>query len=405
MAARTQTPYATKASHEIPTVNPIGGKPVFIKHKDIPSTEEKLISNQDIYKCLLGCVQSREIKGVQKIGGLWRLYIETQETRIKLITSGLNVRNANVAVHDTNPFLTDGNENNLRLLIKDIPLSAHDSLITDELGKLKHKVVGPVIYQRLRVDGQLTDCFTGDRIVYIRQPSTPLPRNMNFGLFKAKVFHYGQLPSTTSSTVVCSRCLDRGHHRSQCSNPVVCRRCKQPGHLQLQCSVDFETPPTSPKKDRASGTPSAVEAAAAPPAQSIDELISSGRRAAEHSSLHDNQTRAQAKITQYLTGDRGCSSSSPRPRINSSTSASTPAATRTETVAPSTNTSDIRDLHSQSHSSEASSEESLSDDDGTEDMSEISVESPELPRNPVKESKIKQKKRKQKSQQKPPKKK
>ena len=422
MAAGLNTSYATTAGRDIPTAKPIGGKPVFVKHKDIPSVEEKMITNQDMYKCLSGSVQCREIKGVQKIGGLWRLYIESQEARIKLITSGLNMRNANIAVHDTNPFLTNGNENNLRLFIKDVPLSVHESLIIAELEKLKYKVVGPVIYQKLRVDGQLTDCLTGDRVVYIQQPSKALPRIMTFGLFKARIFHFGQFASSNQASVVCSRCLNEGHHRSQCNSPVVCRRCKQPGHLQLQCAVDFQTPPTSPRRDRASGTTPLPTGDSVPPAQAIDELISLGRQAtasAVHD--HDNQTRAQApgsqaRITQYFKGDRD---SSQRPIVNTSTEASTPIATRegppSDAHDHSRSNAQIHshpcshtqaDAHTRSHSqSDASSEESLSDDDGlSEEISEISVESPELPKKAGKEKKMQQKKRKQKSLQKLPKK-
>ena len=400
MAARTNTSYAAKAGREAPYAT---GKPIFIKHKDIPSVYEKVMTNEDMYKCLLRSVQGREIKGVQRIGGLWRLYIENQDTRMKLITNGVNMRNANVAVYDTNPFLTNGKENSLRLLIKDIPLSAHESLIIDELERMKYKVMGSVIYQRLRVDGQLTDCLTGDRVVYIEQPPTPLPRNMNFGLFKAKVFHFGQVPATTRSTVVCSKCLSEGHHRSQCSSPVICRRCKQPGHIQQECS--FETPPTSPTRGHANGNVTPPPAGAVPPAQGTEQLIASGRQAAagpvrESSAHHDNQTRAQAKITQYLKGDRNVPQ---QPPANNASIPTPPPADGVTHAAENTEKFD-----SSSHViADASSEDSLSDDDGREEMpvdSEISVESPELPKHHVNEKTVKLK-RKQKSTQKLPKKK
>ena len=204
------------------------------------------MTNQEMYKCLLRSVNGREIKGIQRIGGLWRLYLENQSTRIALITQGLNVRNANVAIYDSNPFINDNAENTLRLLIRDIPLSVHPSLITEELEKAKFKVVGPVTFQRLRVDGLLTDCLTGNRFVHIQPPSKPVPREMSFGLFKAKIFHFGQ---DNSSTVTCSRCLSQGHHRSKCSNSIVCRRCKLPGHIQLDCASD--STPTSQSRERA----------------------------------------------------------------------------------------------------------------------------------------------------------
>lgn len=280
MAGRPDTSYATKVSNDPRSINPIGCKPVFVKHNDIPSINEKVLTNEDMYKCLVGHVQGREIKGVQKIGGLWRLYIESHNSRIKLITNGTNMRNANIAVHDTNPFLSTGKENSICVLIKDIPLSAHDTLIIDELVRMKCKVTGSVIYQRLRIDGNLTDCFTGDRVVYIEQPQKPLPRLMNFGIYKGKVFHFSQIApvSRSNSTVVCSKCQIEGHHRSQCSNPVVCRQCKQPGHLQIQCTL--ETPPTSHIEASAATTTST--------SQALDQLISLVRHATTSSSSHPN---------------------------------------------------------------------------------------------------------------------
>ena len=184
MAASTEATYAAKAGKEFPTQNAVGGKPVFIKNKDIASVREKQMSNENMYKCLISDVNGREIKGIQKIGGLWRIYVENQESRIKLISNGMNIRNVTVAVYDTNPFIPGERENSLRVLIRNIPLSVHESLILDELEKLKYTVIGTMTYQRLRVDGRLTDCLTGDRVVYIEQPSQPLPRDMTFGIFK-----------------------------------------------------------------------------------------------------------------------------------------------------------------------------------------------------------------------------
>ncbi|XP_071478309.1 uncharacterized protein [Diadema antillarum] len=412
MAARSDTSYGEKAAYAFPSAKPeeqLGGKPVFLKNKDIPSASEKGMSNEDMYKCLIRSVQGREIKGIQRIRGLWRLYVENRESRMKLITNGLNIRNANVAVYDQNPFITAGKENSLRLLIRDIPLSVLDTVITDELEKCKHKVLGAPIRERLRVDGLLTDCLTGNRIVYIQHPSKPLPRDMNFGIFKARVYHYGQIVPPARANLMCSRCLNAGHHRSQCSNPIVCRRCKQPGHLQQECS--FETPPTSPTRDTSehgpmpapSPSPSASASAATPPVHLIEQLIASGRQAARtasaRQSLHDNQTHIQPKITQYLVGDRNASQ--PRQsadKSNGEISTPTPTEPVTDLAADRSEMTDSR-----THS-EASSEESSSEDDGVEALSELSAESPELPKRATKERKVKQTKRKQKSSKKVPKK-
>ena len=55
--------YAAKAGREVPYAT---GKPIFIKHKDIPSVYEKVMTNEDMYKSLLRSVQGREIKGGAK---------------------------------------------------------------------------------------------------------------------------------------------------------------------------------------------------------------------------------------------------------------------------------------------------------------------------------------------------
>ena len=199
--------------------------------------------------------------------------------------------------------------------------------------------------------------------------------------------------------MVCSQCLSEGHHRSQCSNPVVCRGCKQPGHRQLQCS--FEAPPTSPSKTHDSGTDTVPAANATPAAQAIDQLLSSGRQATASSSMHhDNQTPTQAKITQYLSGDRDTTVSKP------ATTSMTATQLHANVAVLSTDTSDTH-VDFRSLTVVSSSEDSLSEDEVTvHEMSDLSAESPELHKHPAKtKSAVKQKKRKQKSLQKLPKKK
>ena len=97
-----------------------------------------------------------------------------------------------------------GNENILRLTVKDIPFSVDNSVIVDELEKRKYKVSGKVMLPKLRVDGQLTNCLTGDRVIYIERPTQPVPRLISFGVFCGKVFHANQAPKDQTS-VICSK--------------------------------------------------------------------------------------------------------------------------------------------------------------------------------------------------------
>lgn len=240
--AASDTSYAGKAAHHN-DATAIRGKPIFVKHSDIPGANEQDFYNEHMYKVLARQVNSKDITGIQKIRGLWRLYVENQKTRIDLITLGLKVRNVTVAVHDSNPFLVHG-EDTLRVRIKDIPLSASDTLITDELESRKCKPIGKIIHDRLRVDGKLTDCLTGDRIIYIERPNHSLPRSITFGLFHGRVFHQGQ-QNDDLSNVTCSRCLVKGHHRSKCTEDVKCRQCNKSGHIARECTEDFPPLPSN----------------------------------------------------------------------------------------------------------------------------------------------------------------
>ena len=110
-----------------------------------------------------------------------------------------------------------------------------------------------MFYQKLRVDGRLTECLTGDRVVYIEPLTSPLPRTIMFGQFKARIFHFGQTDAAKTNTM-CSKCLQSGHLRSACMNSVVCRSCKQTGHIEADCPA--HATPTDPANQRPENVPS-----------------------------------------------------------------------------------------------------------------------------------------------------
>ena len=183
--------YARMTSPDVAPEGPSPGKPVFVMNQDIPG--ERNVDLQDMYKALCKSVDTKNIVGVQRIGGLWRLYIAERELRIKLITEGLQIRNASVRVYDKNPYLLHENENAVRVVIKDVPLSVHESVIRDGLESANCKIYGPITYPKLRVDGKLTQCLTGDRAVYIDPPPQPLPRYMHFHSLEPAFFTTGNL--------------------------------------------------------------------------------------------------------------------------------------------------------------------------------------------------------------------
>lgn len=65
----------------------------------------KQMSSEEMYKWGKGTINGQDIKEIQNIGCLWRIYVEPQESRIKLISNGMNVKNVTEAIYDKNPFI------------------------------------------------------------------------------------------------------------------------------------------------------------------------------------------------------------------------------------------------------------------------------------------------------------
>ena len=145
---------------------PKGPKPVFIQIRDIPKGAAP-ITGEQLYICLTKIVPTEEITGVQRIGALWRVYLNSHDSRVKLISKGLEIRGVTVPVYDTNPFTQAKNEHLTRVTIKDVPLSVNDELISLTLARMKCQIRGEIMRQKLRVYGHLISCLNGDRVCYI----------------------------------------------------------------------------------------------------------------------------------------------------------------------------------------------------------------------------------------------
>jgi len=122
--------------------------------------------------------------------------------------------------------------------VKNIPLSVDDDQIT-RVFTLKGIDVISVYREKLRINGKLTNCATGDRIFSVKTLTLkePLPYFMEFGQFKGRVIHQGQTndKSTRNDSVKCSKCLEEGHRFSQCENDWRCRACNETGHKEADC--------------------------------------------------------------------------------------------------------------------------------------------------------------------------
>ena len=216
----------------------IDSKPIFLKESDLfgsaKPTKEQWLTNSEIYRTLAKSIPVEAILGIQRVGSLWRLYIEDIVNRVLLLSRGVSLRGRTIQLYEKNPFIPDRTEQ-VRVRVKNIPLSADDSIIVKTLKDSGCQLVENPSREKLRIDGKLTNCETGDRIVFIKPPKEPLLKVMKMGIFRAVVVHPGQNVSTRKQ--VCGKCLQDNHRTSDCMNDWVCNRCLESGHKSGNCPM------------------------------------------------------------------------------------------------------------------------------------------------------------------------
>lgn len=224
-------------------------KPVFITELDLfgntKPQPEHYLKHEELFKCVDQAVSANHLKGLQRVNGLWRIYLDNEEDRESLIIGGLTVRNKHLKIYDRNPFVTEKEKPEyVKVRVKNVPLSADDGQIFRFL-ETAHAKIQNYHRERLRVDGYLTNCQTGDRI-FICDPITELiPRYCKIGKYRALVIYKGQV--VQNPHIRCKKCLCPGHKIDQCPNDWVCIKCQKIGHKAADCSKGFEQETQNPE--------------------------------------------------------------------------------------------------------------------------------------------------------------
>lgn len=213
---------------------------VFFRESDLfgdrRPTKDEWLMHAELYNAIATNIDASHITGLQRVRGMWRIYLDNVEDKVTLMAEGVSVRGKVVQVLNTNPNRLD-NENTVSIRVKNIPLSVDDGIITRAL-TLRHLDVISCKREKLRINGKLTNCSTGDRLVTVKSTTLvePLPNYINFGQFVGRCIHPGQ--NNPARITKCTKCLQDGHKISQCPNEWLCKRCKQSGHKQAECDVD-----------------------------------------------------------------------------------------------------------------------------------------------------------------------
>ena len=120
----------------------------------------------------------------------------------------------------------------VKITVKDYPLSKDNNAIETFLQKQGLKLTKSVQYGKIRnpETKELTDCYSGDRIVYyyVKPFQKDIPRTVYIGSTRVRIFYFGQ-PKVTRE-MLCTNCFGTDHFRSRCSNASVCKKCRSPNH-------------------------------------------------------------------------------------------------------------------------------------------------------------------------------
>ncbi|KAK3091407.1 hypothetical protein FSP39_019679, partial [Pinctada imbricata] len=152
------------------------------------------------YQELVNMCRCKSPKSLQRVRGLWKIYLGSSADRDKLVINGL-------LSQKTHSSLFDG-QNYLRLPAKNKPCSADR--------------------ERLRIDAMLTTCQTGDRIIMC----DPLAES----LLQADS-NSSRPISPKKSTVTSAYRKVKTQKLAECPNDWICRACKTPGCKEAEAII------------------------------------------------------------------------------------------------------------------------------------------------------------------------
>ena len=213
--------------------------PVFFKGNDV--LNYLTLTEFEVYTCVKSVVGDENILGCQRIGGLWRLYLKTIENRVKLIASKLNIRGQLIGIYDENPFragLNSPDDKVIKITVKDYPLSKENDAIQSYLQTQGLTLTKAILYGQIRNPDtkELTSCYSGDRIIYVKPFHKDLPRIVYIGNTRVRLFYTDQ--PKEQREMLCTNCFSTDHYKSRCSNKTVCKKCRFPDHMTGDAKCD-----------------------------------------------------------------------------------------------------------------------------------------------------------------------
>lgn len=219
-------------------------KPVFILESDIFGSSKpdknNYLTHTELFRCIDLTIPASHLNGLQRvIGGVWRIYPDNEEDRNTLVVNSITVRKKRIEVYPRNPrYVEKESPTTVRIRMKNIPLSADDGQLLRYLQNWHLNILN-YHRERLRIDGFMTNCQTGDRIFHCEPFPHTIPRNVKIGKYRGLIFYKGQI-NENNTDIECSKCLQKGHKKTNCSNDWKCKTCGENGHISKNCISEFD---------------------------------------------------------------------------------------------------------------------------------------------------------------------
>lgn len=102
---------------------------VFLRESELfgnrKPTPAEWSSHTELYQTVNTNINATHIEGLQRVPGMWRIYLDNIENEVALMSEGVTLRGKTIPVLNTNPDKLDS-ERSTSVRIKNVPLSVDD---------------------------------------------------------------------------------------------------------------------------------------------------------------------------------------------------------------------------------------------------------------------------------------
>ena len=183
--------------------------PLFCRSKDFQFQDGEEFCDYYVAEAVGKTIGSDNLTGVQPLRFIWKIYVRSVQTRVELLSKGINFRGRNITVYDANPDYNhlEGYETTEKVTFRDLPLNVPNSEVKNFIESKGITLASEIKYGTVRTpDGYFHPTIkNGDRYVYVKTPLPQvLPKAAMIDENKTRINHRSQ-------SIVCKACHHFGH--------------------------------------------------------------------------------------------------------------------------------------------------------------------------------------------------